>query len=158
MTMSKINNLLIFSKDDDSWDEDKEEEVKFEGYLIKISSNKTLLKRWFKLIHRDFYYYKTNGDNEHQGMHNLSGVFVKEEKPEVINGVTFYPFSVMYPKKNRTYYCEKNDECKGWVQSIRKATGYLNLTDIYEVKVSYKLLNLIFILFIRKNLEMVNLD
>jgi hypothetical protein len=79
--------------------------------------------------------YKTNGDTEHQGMHNLSGVFVKEEKPESINGVTYYPFSVVYPKKNRTYYCEKENECKGWVQSIRKATGYLNLTDIYEVKV-----------------------
>lgn len=40
-------------KDIDSDDDD--DEVKFEGYLIKISSNKTLLKRWFKLIHRDFY-------------------------------------------------------------------------------------------------------
>lgn len=44
--------------DGDGFDSDEDErpnETKYEGYLIKISSNKTLLKRWFKLIHRDFY-------------------------------------------------------------------------------------------------------
>ncbi len=71
-------------------------------------------------------------------MHNLSGCFIKEEKPQTINGVVFYPFSVVYPKKMRTYFCEKEHECKQWVLNIRKATGYTNLTDIYEVKVRYE--------------------
>jgi hypothetical protein len=70
-------------------------------------------------------------------MHNLSGVFVKEEKSEVLNGIFYYPFSVIYPKKNRTYYCEKESDCREWVMNIRKATGYLNITDIYEVQVSF---------------------
>lgn len=68
-------------------------------------------------------------------MHNLSGVFVKEEKPEQINGTTYYPFSVIYPKKNRVYYCDNVNECSSWIKLIRRATGYLNLTDIYDVKV-----------------------
>lgn len=61
---------------------------------------------------------------------------MKEEKAECINGVNYYPFSVVYPKKNRIYYCEKESECKNWVACIRKVTGYINLTDIYEVKVN----------------------
>lgn len=74
-------------------------------------------------------------------MHNLSGVYVKEEKEETLNGIVYYPFSVVYPKKTRTYYAENQGDCKNWVASIMKATGYLNLTDIYEVKVPLLLIN-----------------
>ena len=76
-------------------------------------------------------------------MHNLSGAFAQEEKPQPINGTTYYPFSVIYPKKNRTYYCDKQNECREWVSKIRKATGYLNLTDIYDVKVRYSLITIL---------------
>ena len=68
-------------------------------------------------------------------MHNLSGVFVKEEPFEIINGIDYWPFSVVYPNKKRMYYCEKEDELRLWIKTIRKVTGYLDLTDIYEVKV-----------------------
>jgi len=70
-------------------------------------------------------------------MHNLSGVFVKEEKPEVVNGLQYYPFSVVYPNKKRVYYCEKEEESQMWVKTIRRVTGYVNLTDIYDVKVIF---------------------
>ncbi len=75
-------------------------------------------------------------------MHNLSGVFVREEKSEIINKIVYYPFSVVYPKKTRTYFCEKDNECKNWIKCIRKATGYQNLIDIYDVKVLKLLYNL----------------
>jgi len=40
-----------------SMDDDFEEgeEVKYQGYLTKFSSSNSVLKRWFKLIQRDFY-------------------------------------------------------------------------------------------------------
>jgi hypothetical protein len=47
--------MYFFSEDNDSDEDEKEDEVRHEGFLIKISSNKSLLKRWFKLVHRDFY-------------------------------------------------------------------------------------------------------
>ena len=68
-------------------------------------------------------------------MHNLSGVFVSEEPFEKINGIDYWPFSIVYPNKKRIYYCEKEEESKNWVKTIRKVTGYVNLTDIYEIKV-----------------------
>lgn len=132
-------------------------EINYEGYLTKFSSSNSVLKRWFKLIGKDFYCnfnnnyldYKTNGDKEHSGMHNLSGVFVKDEPPETVGGIKYYPFSVLYPNKKRSYYCENEEETKIWVKCIRGVTGYLNLNDIYDVKVNN-------VLKFSKNLETEN--
>jgi len=61
--------------------------VQFEGYLFKMTDTKRLKKLWFKLLHRDLYYYKYTTDITHKGMHNLTGVFVKEENKETVEGV-----------------------------------------------------------------------
>ncbi len=113
---------------------DDEETLRCEGYLWKITDTKRLKKLWFKLLDKDFYYFKSESENVHNGMHNLSGLFVKEEKPAVIEDRDFFCFSVTYPKKVRYYYVEAEDEMKKWVYAIKKATGYADLTDIYEVK------------------------
>lgn len=67
-------------------------------------------------------------------MHNLSGVFLEEGEKKVIEGNTYFSFSVVYPKKTRVYYVEKEEEYKSWINSIKKAIGYNNLNDSYEIK------------------------
>jgi serine/threonine protein kinase len=67
-------------------------------------------------------------------MHNLSGVFVKEDQPITYDGKPLYCFSVIYPKKSRFYYVDNEEEYQNWMRNIRRATGYANLTDIYDVK------------------------
>jgi calcium-dependent protein kinase len=67
-------------------------------------------------------------------MHNLSGVYLKEESSEVFEGITFYCFSVVYPKKIRYYYVDNLDEYHKWVGVIKIVTGYADLNDIFEVK------------------------
>jgi 5'-AMP-activated protein kinase catalytic alpha subunit len=67
-------------------------------------------------------------------MHHLSGVFMKEENPIVYENIHLFTFSVIYPKKVRYYYVDNEKEYREWVSNIRLATGYSNLTDIYEVK------------------------
>ena len=67
-------------------------------------------------------------------MHNLSGVFLEECEKKVIEGNTYFSFSVVYPKKTRVYYVEKEEEYKSWINSIKKAIGYNNLNDSYEIK------------------------
>ncbi len=69
-------------------------------------------------------------------MHNLSGVFIKEEQSIVFEGMNLFCFSVVYPKKVRNYYSNDEIECKSWVESMQRATGYSSLTDIYDVKVN----------------------
>lgn len=68
-------------------------------------------------------------------MHNLSGVFIKEEPCITYEGMSLFCFSVVYPKKVRNYYVSDENEFKNWIRNMQKATGYSSLTDIYDVKV-----------------------
>ncbi len=126
------------NKQPDSDDEDDDEErseIKFEGYLYKITQSKKLKKLWFKLLYKDLYYFKNKDDKDHKGLHNLSGVYVKEEQSISYDGKPLNCFSVIYPKKIRNYYVDNDEEFLLWLKYARLATGYSNLNDIYEVKV-----------------------
>ena len=115
-------------------EEEKEEDIlKYEGLLYKFVDNK-MRKLYFKLVHKDLYFYKNKEDKMHKGMHNLNGLFLQEEKPKNYNGVLFYSFSVVYPSKTRVYYCNNEKEYKTWISKLKIATGYTNLLDIYTVK------------------------
>jgi Ca2+-binding EF-hand superfamily protein len=120
-------------EEDDNSDEDIRN-TKFESSIFKITHTRKLKKLWFKLIGKDIYYYKHKDDKAHKGMHNLSGVFVKEELKAKIDDSVYFCFSVIYPKKKRIYYIDNEDDYKNWIKYIKKVTGYSTLTDIYEVK------------------------
>jgi serine/threonine protein kinase len=85
-------------------------------------------------VHKDFYYYKSKNDKVHRGMHNLSGLFLKAEGLQEIKGKKMYCFSISFPSKNRVYYCDNETDYNNWVEVLKKATGYTNLLDIYEIK------------------------
>ena len=123
-----------FSSSEDEKSEDGNDDVlQFEGYLYKLVDKK-MRKLWFKLVHKDLFYFKNKGDKSHKGMHNLSGLFFKEEKSVVQDGITYYCFSIVYPTKTRTYYCDNEKDYKTWVTKLKEATEYTNLLDIYEIK------------------------
>jgi len=78
--------------------------------------------------------YRDVNDDVHKGMHNLSGVFLQEMDKQAIEGQEYYSFSVIYPKKTRIYYADNKKDYDSWISSIRRAIGYSNLNDIYDVK------------------------
>ena len=123
--------------DDDSSNEEEEEEaediLKYEGYLYKLVDGK-MRDLYFKLIHKDLYFYKNKGDTEHKGMHNLNGLFLQKEKSVEYEGTTYYSFKVIYPTKARVYYCKDEKEYNEWVEKLKIATGYTDLLEIYDVK------------------------
>lgn len=116
-----------------SSDDDSNNKKTIQGYLYKIQDNK-IKKIYFKLICRDMYYYKSKEDEKHKGMHNLSGVFVKEEGSVNYQDKILYCFSILFPTKKRQYYCENKTEYNEWLKGLRKSIGYSNLGDLYEVK------------------------
>lgn len=124
-------NQLIFENSDE--DEEEEDVVKHEGYLYKLIEGKKLRKLWFKLLHKDLYFFKNDKETQHKGMHNLSGVFLREEKPIIYENGKYYCFSIIYPKKERVYYVENESQYKIWIAKLKQATEYTNLTDIYDV-------------------------
>ena len=129
----KKEEILDFKDDENSDDDDKENIVTYEGYLIKVVEKK-MRKIWFKLVGKDLFFFKNDKDELHKGMHHLSGVFIQEEKSKHIKGKKYFCLAMIYPKKTRLYYCDNEKEYKTWLEKLRIATGYTNLTDIYEIK------------------------
>lgn len=129
----KDGDDLIFGSDEEDSGDEEENVVTNEGFLYKLVDNK-LKKVFFRLVHKDLFFFKNDKDENHKGMHNLSGVFIQEEKPKDINGKKYYCFSMVYPKKTRFYYVEKSSDYKVWIEKLKIATGYTNLTDLYEIK------------------------
>jgi serine/threonine protein kinase len=131
----KKEDKLIFEdfKDENSDDDEKENVVTYEGYLIKVVEKK-MRKIWFKLVGKDLFFFNNIKDELHKGMHHLSGVFIQEEKGKMFNGKKYFCLSMIYPKKTRLYYCDNENEYKIWLEKLRIVTGFTNLTDLYEIK------------------------
>ena len=128
----KSDEGSIIYEDDDEYE--KNPLIKHEGYMYKISHSKKLKKVYFKLIGRDFYYFKNKDDTSHKGMHNLSGIYVKPGEKVVIEDKTFFTFSILYPQKARTYYIEDEKEYKDWLNKLHLSIDYKNLLDLYDIK------------------------
>ena len=114
-------------------DEDKEEGLNYQGKLYKYVKDK-MKELWFKLIYKDLYYYKNKNEKVHRGMHNLSGLFLKTEGIKEIKGKKYYCFIIVFPLKNRVYYVDNEKDYNNWISVLKKATGYTNLLDIYDIK------------------------
>lgn len=69
-------------------------------------------------------------------MHNLVGVFIKDDPEEHLDSTTvLYPFSLVFPgNKPRTYYLLNKGDKEKWMNAIKKVIGYSNLFDYYEIK------------------------
>ena len=126
------------SSNDSSFDSHEEEDKKkkgltYEGKLYKYTNNK-IKELWFKLIYKDLYYYKRKNEKVHRGMHNLSGLFLKTKGIKEINGKQYYCFTIISSNKNRDYYCDNEEDYNNWVSVLKKAIGYTDLLEIYDIK------------------------
>lgn len=66
-------------------------------------------------------------------MHHLSGVYIKEEKPSIIEDKTYYTFKMVYPQKDREYHIEDKKEYMEWVTKLSQAIGFIDLNVKYEI-------------------------
>ena len=58
---------------------------------------------------------------------------IKNEKEEVgEDGVTLYPFMLIFPNKRRIYYLKTEVEKQEWLTAIKKVIGYADLFDFYD--------------------------
>ena len=105
------------------------EKVTYENYIYKVSTTNKLKKYYLVLINKDIYYYK----NEVVGMHNLSGCFVKDNATKVINDKTYYSFTLVFPSKERSFYCSSKEIYDNFTEKLKESFGYLNFFDYYEM-------------------------
>ena len=127
------SNDSSFEDADDIDNEKEDEGLNYQGKLYKYVNEK-FKELWFKLVYKDLYYYKNKNEKVHRGMHNLSGLFLKTEGLKEIKDKKMWCFSISFPSKNRVYYCDNETDYNNWVNVLKKATGYTNLLDIYDIK------------------------
>ena len=114
-------------------EKDKEAKVTYENYIYKVSQNNKLKKYYLVLINKDIFYYKSEEKKEVLGMHNLSGCFVKENGSKNINDKTYYCFTLVFPSKERSFYCNSKEIYDNFNRVLKEAFGYLNFFDYYEM-------------------------
>ena len=114
-----------------------EKEVHYENYFFKKTNSQKLRKYYVVLINKDTYYYQSEDKKNYLGMHNLSGCFVQENnETEIIDDIEYYSFEIYFnnKSKSRKYYTQSQKINKEFVDSIKKAVGYLKFSDYYEMK------------------------
>lgn len=114
----------------------EDESIQFEGEMIRKATETKLKKYWYCLLGKELYVYKNKQEEKHKGMHNLVGVFIKDEPEEHLDATTvLYPFSLIFPgNKPRIYYLLNKEDKQKWIDAIKKVIGYSNLFDYYDVK------------------------
>ena len=104
--------------------------------MIRKATETKLKKYWYCLLGKELYVYKKKEEEKHKGMHNLIGVFIKEEEEEHLDANTIlFPFSLIFPgNKPRTYYLLNNSDRQKWMDAIKKVIGYSSIFDYYDIK------------------------
>ena len=105
-------------------------ELIYEGYIYKIKKKKKSIKKnYFRLIFKDIYFFEDKDNLTPIDMHNLSGVFIKENEEIIYENSTYYSFSLILPTKSIKYYIDNYDE---YITLISKLKNIINYTDINE--------------------------
>lgn len=114
----------------------EEDCIQFEGEMIRKATETKLKKYWYCLLGKELYVYKNKQEEKHKGMHNLVGVFIKDEPEEYLDSTTvLYPFSLIFPgNKPRIYYLLNKEDKQKWMDAIKKVIGYANMFDFYDIK------------------------
>jgi len=122
-------------REEDIVTEDTKESVEFEGEMMRKAKENKLKKYWYKLCDKELRVYKRKDDKEHKTMVNLISVFLRVDPDEQLDKKnTLYPFSLIFPNKERTFYLLSKDDRDKWMNEIKRAIGYASLTDFYDVK------------------------
>lgn len=106
----------------------------YADFIYKITENNNIKMYYLSVVGKDIYYYKSDKKEELQGMHNLTGCFVKEKDVVELEGKKLYGFSIVFSNKTRTYYCQSKKTLDDWITALRIAIGYQHFTDFYEMK------------------------
>ena len=115
-------------------DDDEINEINYQGFLYKITKTDKFIKRFFRLVFRDLFYFRDKGIPNHEGVHNLCGVFLKENSPLERDGKKYYSFSIIYPLQTRNYYSEDKREIENWLKYLKKAIDITPLNENFDVK------------------------
>jgi len=131
-SLVKLNNFDL--DDDTEYTENEPAKKNYENLVYKITEKGNLKSYWLMCQGTDIYYYKDEKKDNLQGMHSLTGCFVKETGERTIDNVKYYSFSIMFPSKVRNYYTKEKHITRDFVNSIMQGSSHQCFFDFYEMR------------------------
>jgi hypothetical protein len=124
----------ILSGDQEDEKEDTEDAITHSGIMHRESGERKLKGYFYRLRNKDLYYYKKESDEKYKGMYALTNVFLREEQPEPYDDQNYvYSFTLIFVSKERRFYCLKKEEYNLWVEKLKQAIGYYNISTYYDI-------------------------
>ena len=112
------------SKEDSESTASSKEPIEYEGEMMRKAKENKLKKYWYTLLEKELYAYKSKGDAKHKTMINLIGVYIRIDQEEPLDKKNIiYPFTLIFPNKERTFYLLTKENRDMWVNQIKKAIG-----------------------------------
>ncbi len=103
----------------------------------KLSKLLTLKSQHVVLIDKNLYFYDDIESKEnfnYNTTHSLQGCFIKNNQKQVVNGQSYFSFTLFYQNnKTNTFYHKDNSVNSSWVKIIRDSINYKNIFDHYSV-------------------------
>jgi serine/threonine protein kinase len=78
------------------------------------------------------YLYKTENDQKHVKLHNLSGFFLEETGTVINDNQQFYTFCLQTGLQLEKFATDKYDEFMNWMICLKRITGYTEIDNSYE--------------------------
>lgn len=123
----------ILSGETDEEKESAEDEVQHKGTMYRESGERKLKAYFYRLTNKELYYSKKETDEKHKGIYALTNVFIREEEPEPHDDKFVYSFTLMFPSKERKFYCLEKEEYEAWLVKLKQAIGYYSISDYYDI-------------------------
>jgi len=138
----KFNKNIYMENNDNTYNLDKSQGLNskellklkdiYEGNVFKITKKGKLKVYYMKLIKHDLFYYKTNDDKFHTGMHHLTNnIVLIKNKPQKYKLINLYSLSLLNQGDKHSFYFNKEDEYNEWYKHFQKAISYRNMEDFY---------------------------
>ena len=128
------NSDESFSGDSDNEKESLNKISIYENYLHEINSEGKMKTYWVKLIFKDIYFYKTKDSPMYKGMNNLSDVYIKTNDMYEYEGKNYYSFTIIFPKKTKTFYLEKKEDYETWISKLKSSINFTNINETYDIQ------------------------
>lgn len=80
------------------YNQDEKNSVQIEGEILRKTPEGKMKQYWYCLLGKELYVYRNQTEEKHKVMHNIVGVFIKDEPEEKLDAsTTLYPFKLIFP-------------------------------------------------------------
>jgi hypothetical protein len=114
----------------------QEAQEDFVGIILLKTKSGNFREYYTRITGQEIYFYKAKDVEPHEFMHSLKGTFVEEKgfrDTKTEEGSKWTIKIKVSAQKARILYFQEESEYKRWVDQLKRASGYSNLMEFYDM-------------------------